>query len=206
MAWAQAAQGDQAGSQQTLLEYELRAETTSKLLELPARYAVLIANLYSPNGTEVNQAKWLVQTAREREFSLMELRSLHALALCQEGGLTSEELARAQYLTPRVDSPLAPHLLASCVHIGAGQDRATGPAARALARRGLMIPLGHAISGLTAREQQLAELLALGFSNAQIAKRLVISRRTVESHVARIMQKLNVASRDDVSDALERHG
>jgi DNA-binding CsgD family transcriptional regulator len=48
---------------------------------------------------------------------------------------------------------------------------------------------------LTPREAQLVELAARGMSNAEIAERLVLSVRTVESHMYRAMQKLGVSDR-----------
>jgi DNA-binding CsgD family transcriptional regulator len=51
---------------------------------------------------------------------------------------------------------------------------------------------------LTPRETQLVELAARGLSNAEIADRLVLSVRTVESHVYRAMQKLGVSDRRDL--------
>jgi DNA-binding CsgD family transcriptional regulator len=51
---------------------------------------------------------------------------------------------------------------------------------------------------LTAREQEIVALAARGASNAEIAERLVLSVRTVESHLYRAMQKLGISSRQDL--------
>ena len=51
-------------------------------------------------------------------------------------------------------------------------------------------------AGLTARESEILELLALGLFNAQIADRLFVSAKTVEHHVSSILAKLGVPSRD----------
>jgi DNA-binding CsgD family transcriptional regulator/DNA replicative helicase MCM subunit Mcm2 (Cdc46/Mcm family) len=48
---------------------------------------------------------------------------------------------------------------------------------------------------LTARERQLIELAARGLSNTEIAAQLVLSVRTVESHLYRAMRKLGINSR-----------
>jgi non-specific serine/threonine protein kinase len=50
-------------------------------------------------------------------------------------------------------------------------------------------------SGLTAREHQIAALVANGLSNREIAAKLVISKRTVDAHVEHIFAKLGISSR-----------
>ena len=52
---------------------------------------------------------------------------------------------------------------------------------------------------LTAREEQVAALVAEGLSNRQIASRLGLSERTVENHVAHILTKLGFESRARVA-------
>lgn len=54
-------------------------------------------------------------------------------------------------------------------------------------------------TGLTRRELQVAELIASGMTNRQIAERLVISRRTAEGHAERILAKLGFAARSQVA-------
>jgi predicted ATPase/DNA-binding CsgD family transcriptional regulator len=48
---------------------------------------------------------------------------------------------------------------------------------------------------LTGREREIAELVASGLSNREIAARLVISKRTVDAHVNHIFVKLGLSSR-----------
>src|SRR5581483_6520868 len=52
--------------------------------------------------------------------------------------------------------------------------------------------------GLTGRERQVAALIAQGESNREIAEELVVSERTVETHVANILNKLGFTSRAQV--------
>ncbi|MGZ4649886.1 MAG: helix-turn-helix transcriptional regulator, partial [Kineosporiaceae bacterium] len=54
-------------------------------------------------------------------------------------------------------------------------------------------------AGLTARQAEVLALLGEGLSDADIAERLVLSRRTVEHHVAAILAKLGVATRRDAA-------
>ena len=51
---------------------------------------------------------------------------------------------------------------------------------------------------LTRREAQLVDLAREGLSNAEIADRLVLSVRTVETHLYRGMQKLGIKDRRDL--------
>ena len=62
---------------------------------------------------------------------------------------------------------------------------------------------------LSPREREIAELVADGLGNTEIAERLFISKRTVESHVDHIKQKLGFSTRHQiiawaVRDSLER--
>lgn len=60
--------------------------------------------------------------------------------------------------------------------------------------------------GLTERESEIARLIALGYSNAQIGKELFLSTRTIESHRSRLTQKLGVGDRRElVSWAIQHH-
>jgi DNA-binding CsgD family transcriptional regulator len=54
---------------------------------------------------------------------------------------------------------------------------------------------------LTTAETRVAELVAKGLSNPEIARELVVARPTVETHVARVLAKLQVRSRIDVARA-----
>jgi two-component system, NarL family, response regulator NreC len=51
---------------------------------------------------------------------------------------------------------------------------------------------------LSDREREVLTLLALGYTNQEIARRLYISVRTAETHRAHIMQKLRVGTRSDL--------
>jgi predicted ATPase/DNA-binding CsgD family transcriptional regulator len=53
--------------------------------------------------------------------------------------------------------------------------------------------------GLTGREREVAELIAEGKSNREIAEALVVTVRTVEAHITRILDKLGFKSRTEIA-------
>jgi two-component system, NarL family, response regulator NreC len=60
--------------------------------------------------------------------------------------------------------------------------------------------------GLTERETEVARMIALGHTSAETAGQLHLSRRTVETHRARILSKLGFKTRAElVQFALQRH-
>jgi predicted ATPase/DNA-binding CsgD family transcriptional regulator/tetratricopeptide (TPR) repeat protein len=65
----------------------------------------------------------------------------------------------------------------------------------AQARAGRAVPDDAATAGLTKREREIADLVASGLSNREIATRLFISKRTVDAHVDHIFSKLEISSR-----------
>ena len=64
---------------------------------------------------------------------------------------------------------------------------------------------GRATGELTARETEVAGLIAEGLTNAQVAQRLFISPKTAAVHVSNILAKLGAASRGEAV-ALARSG
>ena len=61
--------------------------------------------------------------------------------------------------------------------------------------------LAGEVGQLTGREREIAERVAAGATNQEIADDLVVSVRTVESHLARVYRKLGV-KRGDLAEAL----
>ena len=51
------------------------------------------------------------------------------------------------------------------------------------------------INGITAREKEIIEYVCQGFTNKEIASRLILSEHTVKAHLNRIFKKFNATSR-----------
>lgn len=83
-------------------------------------------------------------------------------------------------------------------------DRARGELVAAGAR-----PRRDRIEGrdaLTASERRVAKLAAEGLSNREIAQSLFLSRRTVETHLTHVYQKLDITSRAQLGAAIHTAG
>lgn len=61
-------------------------------------------------------------------------------------------------------------------------------------------------SQLTPREFQICELVAEGATNPEIAAKLFLSRKTIESHLGRIFAKLGVRSRTELTRLIVQNG
>ena len=59
---------------------------------------------------------------------------------------------------------------------------------------------------LTPREQEVCTLLAFGHTNAEIAEKLFISERTVETHRTNLLSKLDLKSRAELVRFAIDHG
>jgi DNA-binding CsgD family transcriptional regulator len=125
---------------------------------------------------------WRIQIALGRVY---EARKQHAAAerSFASAGMVVQELA---------ENVAEPELRANFL------SRATAklPHPRAItARQAAKIEF----QGLTARERQVAALIALGKTNREIAEALVISEYTVATHVGNILNKLGFSSRTQIA-------
>lgn len=128
-----------------------------------------------------NPAKILILTARDDPEALLE-----ALRIGVEGYL---------------DKTTAIENIAAAIHGVARGDRlfTTAQERTAVSGLGAFVRQARETSGgadsITAREQDVLELVADGLTTRQMATRLQVSQRTVESHLHNLYQKLDVSTR-----------
>jgi DNA-binding NarL/FixJ family response regulator len=92
-----------------------------------------------------------------------------------------EEIAAAVRIIANGEALLAPAVTRAVIEEFAKQSPAPTPP--------------RAVEELTPREREVLDLLARGLSNSEVCKRLVISEATAKTHVARILQKLDLRDR-----------
>ena len=142
---------------------------------------------------------WLEQFPRDRGTGLELPAAVHAVARrARVSGPSSEARPHG---TVRLDSGEWLTVHASPLHSSGGDD---GAVAVTLAPAAVteLEPLRMALHGLTARERDVAQLLARAATNDEIARALWISRHTAKDHVKAVYAKLGVASRAELSAKL----
>jgi DNA-binding CsgD family transcriptional regulator len=95
--------------------------------------------------------------------------------------------------------------LETCQRLDAAPDTdAAASLLRSLGSPGRAAP--RVVGPLTKRESEVLRLLAEGLSNDEIARRLFLSKRTVEHHVSNILAKLGLSTRAQALAYAARHG
>jgi len=143
----------------------------------------------------------------------------HALAAAEEAAKAGAtlELARAQLVAGRAivttdrDAGIALLTAAGTQGAQCGAPRVADEARLALRRAGVRVGQGGAraagnqgLGSLSAREREIAELVADGLTNREIGARLFLSEKTIETHLTRVFQKLGLRSRTQVAAEIAR--
>lgn len=156
---------------------------------------VIIMDLVMPMGGGVEAIRAI--TERYPEVKVLALTSF------SDGTLIRHALAAGatSYVMKNVDA----RALADAVRTTARGQSTLAPE---VTRQLTMAPEieGQAITaGLTEREVEVAELVASGLSNAEIAAELNRSLYTVKNHVSNVLMKLNAKSRTEAAAMMHRH-
>jgi DNA-binding CsgD family transcriptional regulator len=167
-------------------------------------------------SSEALRAQAALALARE-DFEFAAESALSAAELAQRAGLPIDE-SRARILAGRAlgstdrDEALAQLERARAQLDAVGATRYRDEAASELRALGKRVTrpkrgrdsIGEGVDSLSAREREVAELVALGHTNKEIAADLYLSEKTVESHLSRIFGKLGASKRAQVATAMER--
>jgi DNA-binding NarL/FixJ family response regulator len=120
------------------------------------------------------------------ESAQTQMRAGIALIAADDRAAGIEQLVSAYRLAHGLGArPLASKVASELAKLGEPIDRRLGRRAAGLLARG----------GLTRRELEVLHLVAAGHTDREIAQALVLSRRTVEMHVANCLGKLECRSR-----------
>jgi two-component system response regulator NreC len=154
---------------------------------------VLVLDLQMPNGPSIDAIRRLHDRVPETEIVVLtsELSPLFAQRAIDAG-------ATCFVLKDQAGSELR-----AAVRTAAAGGEYVSPRVAAG-----MEGLRRAISGdgLTTRETEIVRLVALGYTSAEVASKLRLSRRTVETHRAHIHRKLQISTRAElVRYALSHH-
>lgn len=124
----------------------------------------------------------VVLTMHEDEYYLQELMSIGARAFVLKKS-AGEDLLQAIHSAHRGERYVDPSLGGDVISSLVGRQRESKSAG---------------LDRLTPREREVCKLLALGHTNAEIAKQLSVSERKVETHRTGIMTKLGLRSRAEL--------
>ena len=132
-------------------------------------------------------------------------RPLGLALACEDAGAAFARQGRLDRARPLLDQALGIY-----ERLGAVRDlaRAEATLREAGIRRGRRGTRGRPQTGwasLTPAEHAVAGLVAEGLSNPQIGERLYISRRTVQTHLAHMFAKLDIATRAQLAVDVSRH-
>jgi DNA-binding CsgD family transcriptional regulator len=133
-----------------------------------------------------------------------------AVGLPVEAALARTILGRALAELGDKERALGELELAAAALDGCGAVRYRDAAQRALRQLGQHIhrrtrpgDSDSGVSALTGRELEIAELIVDRRTNAEIARELFLSKKTVETHIRNMFRKLDATSRVDIARAME---
>lgn len=202
-----AASGDQAGARELLDELRGTPRRCSLVAGALLDLNILDALIWLRDpGAAALAAKLTASAARDGMHGV-ELASLHRAAVIGgadgarrlvAGPLEDHLEHLGQHLEGRRAEALLAHLRAMT-----GKRSQLAPAAARLPEVGVWLPCLDAQTRLTRREREIATLAAGGMTSRAIAQRLVVSVRTVDSHLAGAYTKLGVHSREGLMAALQ---
>ncbi|WP_159622748.1 helix-turn-helix transcriptional regulator [Ruania rhizosphaerae] len=206
LAYCLAALGDLDGAARARQSYDRIAPRGSRAVSSDNEVRVLaVAVALEEPDIDSRCAAVAEECAREELWlGVLLARHLGCVATARHRRPTAEQVDGVAQAAVRVDGLIPPELLAHTQALAAGDETLTARIAGRLIGRGVWVPAPLPTVTLTPRQQEIATLVRAGLSNREIAERLVVSLRTVDTHVGHIFTRLGVNSRADLATALAR--
>ncbi|MDP9223103.1 MAG: LuxR C-terminal-related transcriptional regulator, partial [Actinomycetota bacterium] len=179
-------------------------------------YLGIISELLGGEAAATRYNRTAIECFRPfRDSSLLPtaLASQASLIARRDPARALKVVAAARAIKARVGSDFPPFFRERADQVRAAAESALGADAAALWKEGFGLDRDEAIalalgtpvsrrstvSGLSGREQEVARLVADGLANKEIAARLHLSVRTVETHIRHVLTKLGLLNRTQVA-------
>lgn len=132
-------------------------------------------------------------------------RVVDTAAVCEEAALALMMDGRADQAVPLLDEAAVHHeAMGATGHLARVDAHLRSAGARR--RRARPAAATHGWQSLSPKEHEVVELVASGLSNPEVASRLYVSRRTVETHLSHVFRKLGLANRTQLAAAVAEQG
>jgi len=197
-AWAKIANGLTTSARRILLD------AAAEQWQLPLFAARCLYEAMRAGEPAGQVAPALIELSNRADARMLAAKAAHAAHLAdRDAPALLETAGRFQAIGARLYASEAAAQAAQCFLDAGRRDSGRRAAARSrelfVAGQGAPMPIIDGLERdaveLTRRESELVEMARVGLSNGEIAERLVLSKRTVESHMYRAMQKLGVGDR-----------
>jgi DNA-binding NarL/FixJ family response regulator len=164
------------------LALSLRPDVLLLDIDLPGMSGLQMVEELAPR---LPDTRIVMLTVSDSERDMLESISRGAAGYLTKD-LSPEALQRALRGTQRGELAMSRRFAARAIRYFADAARRSGAG-------------GGTIEGLSPRENDVLRMLAEGLTDREIADALIISPRTVESHVSNILHKLNVRNRAEAA-------
>lgn len=196
---AMAALGHKSEVAALIKEYDSIEYLTVAILASDADYQVLTAAVAAgvENLHERIQASLFDSEKNGLWFSV--LRAAHLGVVASSGTQQKKYLAKLEQAAELVDEPVSTKFLNDGRAVAGGSTDQQMKARAELAAIGAWIPQREIGVRLTRRQKEIVELVSRGYTNRDIAEKLVLSVRTVDAHVSSILARTGAADRKDLA-------
>lgn len=202
LARACAAIGAKEQARAARAQYLARAAGTSRVVEADCRYGLALVAVALGEAGAHQYALDFSEWCQQRGLHLGVLRGRHLALTTAAEGDRAELLPDLTQVAGRVDGPVSVAMVDHARALAAGDREVAAFRVKELAELGVWVPTPPSKTPLTERQHEIANLVLQGLSNREVAERLVLSVRTVDTHVGHIFTRLGVANRADLAGVL----